>query len=87
MCEDALKLIRHFLVTAERFGSSFIHKPFELSCCKKKKKNPFQSEKPVEELELLACLCKARFGVLSGINQNHLKHIKEQSLRHRAAVT
>lgn len=46
------------------------------------KKNPFQPGKHVEELELLASLCKARLGVLSGIDQSHPEHIKEQSLRH-----
>lgn len=59
MCEDALKLIGCFRVAAERFGPCFIHKPFELSCCKKKKKpkQHFQPGKPVEELELLASFC------------------------------
>lgn len=44
MCEDALKLIGCFRVAAERFGPSFIHKPFELSCCKKKTNNIFNQE-------------------------------------------
>lgn len=78
MCEEALKSIGCFLVAAERLGPPFIHKPLELSCCKKKS---FSTGKPVDELQLLASLCKARLGVLGGIDQNHLKHIKEQSLR------
>lgn len=74
-CEDTLKLIGCFLVTAERLGPSFIHKPLELSCSKKKS---FSARKTC-----WASLCKARLGVWSGINQNHLKHVKEQSFNQR----